>query len=160
MSRPLGPKPPGSTAQSSKVARWLGRVARVLVASPDYLDAFGRPEQPADLAEHEAIVTLTARGPDHLWRLTRGEREYTVGVRGRLRSTTLLANFRGALAGLGIALVPRWLAREALADERLELVLPHFEAPTIDLFAVYRARDRGSPVLTALVTSMRRALSR
>ncbi|MFX5521744.1 LysR substrate-binding domain-containing protein, partial [Acinetobacter baumannii] len=48
----------GPLADSGLVARRVGEVRRVLVASPGYLAGRGMPRQPADLSGHETITGL------------------------------------------------------------------------------------------------------
>ena len=57
-----------ATGSSSFIARKLGRSPRVLVASPSYLRERGKPRTPAALREHDALVTLSSSGPQHLRR--------------------------------------------------------------------------------------------
>lgn len=59
------------------VVRRLGRMRRVLAASPGYLQERGWPEAPADLARHEMLVYNLAADPFSL-RLTRGDTERIV----------------------------------------------------------------------------------
>src|SRR5215831_14211824 len=45
----------GELADSSVVARHVGEMRRIVVASPAYLKARGEPRRPADLASHDTI---------------------------------------------------------------------------------------------------------
>src|SRR5215469_13820000 len=45
----------GELADSSLVARQVGEMRRIVVASPAYLKARGEPKRPADIASHDTI---------------------------------------------------------------------------------------------------------
>jgi DNA-binding transcriptional LysR family regulator len=57
----------GKLQDSADIARKVGKVRRVLVASPAYLEKAGHPQCPDDLSQHRTIA-LTAVGDPHVWR--------------------------------------------------------------------------------------------
>src|SRR6266545_994316 len=63
----------GPLDDSTLIARSLGMLTRVLVASPGYLRRRGSPRSPADLAEHACIVFGAGQAPT-VWALQAGER--------------------------------------------------------------------------------------
>jgi len=107
---------------SSLRARRLCGIPTRLVASPAYLAAAGRPGHPDALEGHALLGYANA---DPVWRF-----EGPGGVRAAVRASgPLSANSGEALvpalvAGLGIARLPDFIAGDALADGRLEEVLP------------------------------------
>jgi DNA-binding transcriptional LysR family regulator len=131
---------------------------RVLVASPRYLRARGRPRTPQELARHDALVQLTDTGPASLWHFRRGDEEYLVEVRGRLRANALLVLRDEAIHGLGVARLPEWLVRRSVADRTLRVVLAEYEVPPIPVFALYRVDLRGVARVRALLNHLRAAL--
>jgi DNA-binding transcriptional LysR family regulator len=70
-------------ADSTLVARSLGHVGTLLVASPGYLDRRGRPREPKDLSKHAAVV-FGAGGERGKWRLRQKGRGAEVTVAPRL----------------------------------------------------------------------------
>lgn len=121
------------------VARKLDDDRRALCASPGYLAARGRPRRPADLAAHEAVIFVAGR-PVEAWRLLEGpggEQTTAVRVGGRLQVNNTHALRAAALAGMGIADLPRYLAEEDLAAGRLEAVLDAFVPVQRGIYAVY-----------------------
>ena len=121
----------GHVRDESLVARRLAPNDRVLVASPSYLDARGRPSTPRDLAEHAALRFRYVDSDDRWW-FRRGEDAERVAVSGPVASNSGELLIAAAGAGLGITLVPRWLAFAALCEGRVEAVLPDWEVTATD----------------------------
>lgn len=111
---------------SSLVARRLCGVSRILVASPAYLARRGRPTHPLHLAEHACLGYTYLPNPD-IWRFrnSAGE-EAVVRPAGPLRANNADALMPVLIAGLGLAVQPDFIVRDALADGRLEAVMPEW----------------------------------
>lgn len=111
---------------SSLVARRLCGVTRLLVASPAYLARRGRPTHPLHLAEHACLGYTYLPNPE-IWRFlnARGE-EAVVRPAGPLRANNADALMPALFAGLGFAVQPDFIVRDALKDGRLEAVMPEW----------------------------------
>jgi DNA-binding transcriptional LysR family regulator len=124
----------GALADSSLLARRLAPMPAVPVASPVYLDRRGRPSHPADLAEHECLTYAYLRTRDTWHFISAADEEVSVRPSGRLRVNNGDALLPSLIAGLGIATLPAFLARDALADGRLEQILPGWRALPASLY--------------------------
>lgn len=126
----------GSVRDERLVARAIGRVVRILVASPAFARA--RPmSSPKDLEAHPALVF--SEGPSLVpWRLSNGRRNVEVMVSGPLRARSLPVLVRAAAAGLGVALVPELLAHEALQSGRLTRILETWSQSDAQILLVHR----------------------
>lgn len=112
------------------VTRRLARIDWIVAASPGYLDARGRPECPAELLLHDAILHVSDSGH---WRLQgQGGWEH-VRMNSRIRASNGHMLVAATRAGLGMTLLPRFMAADALARGELEEVLPGFTHEGADL---------------------------
>lgn len=105
----------GNLADSALIARRIAPVRGIWVASAAYLDRRGRPQKPADLAGHDLLVysNVNSRaGPDG--RTT---------MKPVLRSNNGEMLLAAAKAGLGIAMLPTFIASPALASGEVEPLL-------------------------------------
>ena len=97
-----------------------------LCASPGYLDRHGTPRRLDDLAKHDCIVfPITA--PKGRWTFRKGRRHVDVAIRGPLVIDETDGVFSALIAGLGIGIVPLYMAADALREGRLVHVLPDYE---------------------------------
>jgi DNA-binding transcriptional LysR family regulator len=123
----------GPLTDSSMKLRALGQSRRLLVASPGYLKARGRPILPRDLSAHEGIRMSNIAGSDMLVLEGPGGEHDTAPFGGRFRVDHGLAAREALIAGRGIAPAHRWLVDDLLAAGRLEAILPDYSLPPIPL---------------------------
>jgi DNA-binding transcriptional LysR family regulator len=141
---------------SSLVARRLCDVRRHIVAAPSYFDRRGRPSHPAQLAEHSCLGYAYLATP-HLWHFANaaGE-EISVRVAGPLRANNGDALMPVLLAGAGVAVLPDFIVDPALAEGRLEAVLPDWTLPVGGLHLLTpsgRLRPRRVELLLAFLAA-------
>jgi DNA-binding transcriptional LysR family regulator len=115
---------------SSLIARRLCGMPRYLVGSPSYLKKHGRPRHPLHLAEHACITYGHATAPE-TWRFTsKNGKSATVRPSGPLRVNNGDAMMPALIAGTGLGVLPEFIVRGALADGRLERLLPDWSLPS------------------------------
>ena len=126
----------GHLPDSTLVARHVGEMRRIVVASRDYLKARGEPKTPAAIASHDTIQfgAMTA-GPD--WRFVEDGREVRVACTPRFSSNSADAAIHYAEQGGGLTRVMFYQAAESLKAERLQIVLAPFEQPAMPIHVVY-----------------------
>jgi DNA-binding transcriptional LysR family regulator len=109
----------------------------VLVASPDYIAARGKPRKPQDLLAHDYL--RYAAGDDGV--LLQGpDGPVTVPVRSRYRVNNAVALLDSVLGGAGISLQPTWMVADLLADGRLVRVLGRHTGPAQEVHLLYAPR--------------------
>ncbi len=128
---------------SSLVARRLAPAPILAVAAPAYLRRRGTPKNPADLRDHDCLVDTNFRDQQR-WRFQTGHegkaKTETIAVAGPLRVNNPDAVREMAEAGLGIGLVPYFVASDALQAGRLREVLKGRVAFQWSILAVYPRR--------------------
>ena len=125
----------GTLADSGLIARRLAWVRAVVVASPAYLDAAGRPRHPEDLAGHR-LLHYSNIDPGSEWSFRIDGRVRRIRGTGRLRANNGDALCELACAGAGIAMLPEFIAGAKLASGELVSLLGEWELPRPGLFAV------------------------
>jgi DNA-binding transcriptional LysR family regulator len=126
----------GHLADSSLVARHVGEMRRIVVASNRYLKQRGEPKTPEAIASHQTIQfgAMTA-SPD--WRFVEGSREIRVACTPRLITNSADAAIRYAEQGGGLTRVLAYQAADAIKGGRLRIVLAKFEPPPLPIHIVY-----------------------
>jgi DNA-binding transcriptional LysR family regulator len=127
----------GRLADSTLGARFLGLNPWVLVASKAYLAEHGTPRKPADLATHAALVYSTVQG-DERWHFTGADGStQPVAVKGPLRSNNLSALLAAARAGMGLAVLPWYVAHDSVKNGTLQPLLERWTLPAQEIHAVF-----------------------
>jgi DNA-binding transcriptional LysR family regulator len=126
----------GHLADSTLVARHVGEMRRIVVASPGYLKLRGEPDTPAAIAAHDSIQFGAATfSPD--WRFVEDGREVRVACAPRLVTNSADAAIQYAEQDGGLTRVLAYQAAEAIKAGRLRIVLARFEAPPLPIHVVY-----------------------
>lgn len=108
----------GSLRDSSLIARRIAPMRKVVVASPDYLARRGRPETPADVSNHDVLLYAYEQ-----WRFRVGSRWETVRVSPVMRSNNGDMLLAAANAGLGLVMLPSFIAAAGLEAGTIEPLL-------------------------------------
>jgi DNA-binding transcriptional LysR family regulator len=140
----------GPLATVSLVARRLGAVSRVTVASPAYLDRHGTPHVPADLAGHELIMSTSVRSVAE-WRFRGEGREHVVRYAPRLRMNDVEAVLAAARDGFGIARALSYQVEPDLQAGLLRRLLADYEPEPLPVHLVLRSSRHMAPRLRAFV---------
>lgn len=127
----------GGALPPDLVARHLGSWPRILVASPAYIAARGKPRRPQDLVAHDYL--RYAPGDDGVL-LTGPDGPVNVPVRSRYRVNNAVALLDSVMAGAGLSLQPTWMVADHLADGRLVRVLGRHTGPAQELHLLHAPR--------------------
>lgn len=131
----------GPPDDKSTIWRKICPVPRVLVAAPDYLSVRGIPDDPGDLAEH-VCLSYRADARDEVWDLAKGASRRNHRATGRFSANNGDVLAQLVLNAEGIALLPRFIVEDELAEGRLAEVLPDWSAPEIWLTLYYPPYER------------------
>jgi DNA-binding transcriptional LysR family regulator len=126
----------GHLPDSTLVARHVGEMRRIVVASNAYLKRRGEPKTPQAITSHDTIQFGAATaGPD--WRFVENGREIRVACTPRFTTNSADAAIQYAEQGGGLTRVMAYQAAEALKRGRLKIVLAKFEQPALPIHIVY-----------------------
>ncbi len=131
----------GPLADSGLIARPIGRLRLINVASPDYLLRYGTPRTPGDLDGHLAVnyaSPSTGRVEDWEW-IAEGETRARA-MRGRVTVNSAESYIACCLAGLGLIQIPAYDVRHHLAAGELVEVMPHHQAEPMPMTLLYPHR--------------------
>ena len=126
----------GHLPDSSLVARHVGEMRRIVVASSGYLRQRGEPETPEAIASHETIQFGAVTAPPD-WRFVEDGREIRVACTPRFTTNSADAAIQYAEQGGGLTRVLAYQAAEAIKGGRLRIVLAKFEPPPLPIHIVY-----------------------
>lgn len=130
----------GDLEDSSMVARKIGETRWVTCASPRYLERFGRPSTPPDLAAHNCLVHRKT-APASVWRFDGAAGRVEVKVDGSLDTNSVFVIKAAVMAALGIAVLPLYCIGPELVTGEVEEILPDYpvvKRPIYVLFAYSR----------------------
>ncbi len=127
-----------------------------IVASPDYVNRWGAPQEPADLLQHNCItLRLASSGGVYAWELCQGERQIQARVSGQATFNGAYQMLNAALAGVGLAFLPQDLVAEHLASGRLVSLMRDWCPVFPGLHAYYPSRRQSSRALRLVIEAIR-----
>lgn len=118
--------------------------ARGLFADRAYVHAFGMPPSPEELENHRCIGS-------GVWRLGRGRSVVTPNLTYCVIASDPHLHLTLALAGLGIAILPLWMAGWPEVRSQLVPVLPAWRPEPITLCALFFGQARLTPKVEVLL---------
>jgi DNA-binding transcriptional LysR family regulator len=140
----------GELADSTLIARQVGAVKRMLVASPGYLSKLGVPKTAADLKAH-AVIAFTALMPNGEWTYIgeRGASRVTLQPLFEINDAT--AAIQAAEAGHGITIALSYMVAKSIREGRLVPVLLNLCPPAVPVQLVYPQSRLVAPKVRAFI---------
>jgi DNA-binding transcriptional LysR family regulator len=136
---------------SGMIMRSLGIVQQVLVASPGFLERYGRPTSPAEAACLPSIGYGSYQA-QHLWKLVdRDEQQVQVHHEPKLITDDMLLVRQAVVDGVGIAQLPLAVCLNELRQGLIELILPEFLAPLCEIQVVFPSRHGMLPAVRSFI---------
>ncbi|MBH9976216.1 MULTISPECIES: LysR family transcriptional regulator [Bartonella] len=122
---------------SSLIQRKLMDIHSVIVASPELLKATNVPKLPRDLKTLPCLVDRNSLNSDHWVFKDKEGSTFSVAVSGRMAVNGPVIIKRAAIAGIGFAKIPRFIAEDELRDGLIKTVLDDFIPDGAGLYVVY-----------------------
>ncbi|MFN0305999.1 MAG: LysR family transcriptional regulator [Burkholderiales bacterium] len=133
----------GELPDSSLQATHVGRVRRVVVASPAYLKAHGVPRRPDELVEH-TIIAASGVTPNPEWRFIDGGKPVIQRLHARMRTTTNDSAISATVAGLGITRLLNYQVAAQIRGGQLKIMLEDFETVPLPVHVVHHEGRRAT----------------
>ena len=124
---------------STLVARDLGQVISVVCAAPEYLARHGVPRTPEDLLRHRCLNVAAPSCPQG-WAFVGERGETLLDLDEALKVNLPEAACAAAAAGLGVCLLPGFVAARALQEGSLLRLLPGHRLHVREVFVLYSSR--------------------
>lgn len=121
-----------------EIARTMGSLRLLTLASPAYLERHGCPRHPADLVHHDCLV-YTAGGSQQgsqSWTYEADGVPQRFPVRSRIQANNGQALVEAVAQGLGIACQPDFIAAPFLQNHRVTEILTNFKTPALGIYAM------------------------
>ena len=129
----------GTPADQSLIARRVSEVEMLTCAAPLYIEKFGIPTRPEELEnDHYSVSYFRAQTNRTLpFEFRKDNEELEINPRYLLSVNDSRTFVNAALNGLGIAQLPRFMIRDALAKGDLVEILPEWSREPLPLYIVY-----------------------
>jgi DNA-binding transcriptional LysR family regulator len=135
---------------SSLIARRISSMRHIMAMAPSLVSRLGAPARPEDLRNLPCIIDTNLQGQAN-WRFVEAGQTISVHVTGPVRVNSPLSAHDAAVAGLGVAMVPGYLAAPSVRDGTLVPVLENFLPQGAMLQAVYPHRRHLAGKVRALI---------
>ncbi len=124
----------GELSDSALIARKLTELKIDTYASPEYIDKYGKPTEPKELAQHKCIA-----GSMHNWTFshTQSGVQQEVNVKGDLECRNGRVMLHSALSGNGIIRVPEIYCYKETQEGKLVPIFHHWQVKSAPFYLVY-----------------------
>ncbi|MCF2845853.1 LysR family transcriptional regulator [Pseudoalteromonas sp. ACER1] len=148
----------GELANSQLIARKLGEIPRVLVASQQYLEKFGIPLNPMDLEQHNFIFYSQKQAKSDIEYLN-FTRFPHVKMHSNFTVNSVSAVRDLVINGVGIHLGPLWFFSEAIHKKQLIPLLTDYQLKSYSSHAVYKKQPYTPQKIKVFIDKMKEAVS-
>ena len=129
----------GELTDQSLVARRIGALPFITVASPDYLRRFGVPQHPQELEQGHHMVSFFSPRTGRMFTddFEKDGEQVALASKYHIAVNESNAYLAAALAGLGVTQLVTFMAAPYLASGALVQVLPDWKTPPVPIYVVY-----------------------
>jgi DNA-binding transcriptional LysR family regulator len=134
----------GELPDSSLSSTRIGKIRRVVCASPQYFAAYGVPKAPTELTAHRCITFDGLMSPES-WNFSVNKSIVNIPIHSRLSVNTAEAAIDAAIDGIGITRVLSYQIESAIRSGTLAIALHDYEPMSVPVSLVY-SRQRRLPL--------------
>ena len=143
---------------SSIFVKKLGKLQRVIVASPKYLSNFKTPRQPDQLHKHNCLLYMRGDSP-FIWSFVKGNVKKNIHVQGTYKSNNLLSLIKSCEMGVGILNIPKYLVEDQIKSGDLKVLFRSWDLPAYSIFLLSSRRPSESRRLQSLIEHLKLRLA-
>lgn len=141
----------GQLNDSMLIAKKLGTVTRRLFASPTYIAQQGEPKAVEQLINHQLLIMNPINNDFKLALVSIFGSAYTITCKPRLLVDDFSVLKQSIVDGLGIAVLPEYIAQEEVEAGKLVKLLPDWGMEDIDIYALYPRNRAKIPKVKAFL---------
>lgn len=138
------------TTDSQVIQKRMLSVQMGIYASSDYLKDAPPLQSPQDLLQHSCLM-LTAAREGTIWKLHKDDRAEEIRLRSRIAIGDPVVHLQLCADGVGVAILPDWLANEHVRKQQIMRVLPDWAPSPVELYVLYPTRLSMTPKLRAFL---------
>jgi DNA-binding transcriptional LysR family regulator len=143
----------GELSDQSLVARRIGNLPWLTVASPAYLKRYGEPQHPLDIEKRHLVVGFFSGSTRRMYpdEFHRGDEKYEITGPYRVSVNDSTAHMTAVLGGFGLSQMITFMAEPHIASGELVQILPEWTRPPLPVHVVYPPNRHLSAKVRAFV---------
>ena len=145
----------GPLEDSSLIARKIGYLRNVIIASPDYLARHGAPQSIDDLKNHRCINYVQPNGRPRQWQFDTPSGQVGIDIDAHMLINDAESVIQAVVSGLGITQAPHVIASCMLDFGKLELVMTDTISTGKPVWIVYPQKKHLSARVQAFIEWVR-----
>lgn len=150
----------GEISHSTLTSQKLFDERRIICASPQYLERYGTPQVPDDLAHHNCLSLNARKTTLNQWQFKdlSGQRE--IRVHGNFEVDSGQAIYEAVIAGLGIGRITQVLSKDEIDAGQLIHLLQDYEiANEVGVYAVFPTHRYSLPKIECFIEFLKEKFS-
>lgn len=140
----------GELPDSSLIAKLLTVRKMRVCASPEYLEKYGTPQTPEDLAKHNCLTHKNSPTGNE-WHFLKGRKDQQVQVSGNFSAGSSQILEKAAVDGIGIVMLPGYMMTKDIQSGNLIRLLEDYCQDQIGIYAVFNQSKHIAPKLRSFV---------
>lgn len=129
----------GTLEDSNLIAKKILNDEIGLFCSPEFIEQYGKLEKINQITEFNFIEFTLA--PSHELIIKKDGKKHQVNLKGTFKVNDVLSTKIAALSGLGIAVLPKFIAIDEVENQQLVPLLTDYQFPAFNVYAVYPSRE-------------------
>ncbi|MBE9102118.1 LysR family transcriptional regulator [Vacuolonema iberomarrocanum] len=147
----------GRLPDSSLRLNYVGSTNTGLYATPHYLANASPIDNPSDLLTHAMLILGLSLEPPPLV-LQRGDRSEAIPLKARMACNDTVSLKQAAMLNLGVVILPRFYASEAVSNHELVEILPEWKTASVPVNALTLPSRRELPTVRLFLKAMQERL--